>query len=204
MTILIGLVAESVDGPDTNVVGGVGVALLVAGIACLWAFVHLRGKTHDRLRVSIDIAYEGLTEQAFMSLQSLHSHLSEMLPDSDMKFDPLDMIVDPVTVERPARHSIRILRERHRIHRRFRALLGICSSLKYCAGIFVLFVLISILLYQFNFSNAGMWQASFWLTAASGCGVLILFIAYSALVARIDASIEHASPLPPGNGESTR
>ncbi|GAA5230107.1 hypothetical protein [Arthrobacter cryoconiti] len=204
MTEVLAIVADRATTPDTTIVAGVGIVLLIAGITGLWASVHLRGKTHDRLRAPIDVAFEGLTEQAFIALRALQAHLSDILPDPDSEFDPLDMIVDPSTVERPARHSIRVLKERHKIHRQFNLLLGVCTSLMYAAGIFAACVLTSTLLYQFNFANQDLWQTSFWVTALIAVGIFALFIAYTVLEYRIQASIEDSNPLPIRVGAPSR
>jgi hypothetical protein len=196
MTLVLEVATEQASKPDTNVVAGVGLVLLIAGITGLWALVHLRGTTHDRLRSPVDIAFEGLTDQAFTALRALQAHLNEILPDRDTDFDPLDLIVDPSSVERPAKHSIRVLKERHKIHKQFHLLLGVCSLLMYSVGVFAVLVLASTLLYQFGFANRDLWQLSFWVTAGAAACVIGLFVTYTVLVGRIQASIEDANPRP--------
>jgi hypothetical protein len=205
MTLLLEVAADQASTPDTNVVAGVGLVLLLAGITGLWALVHLRGKTHDRLLSPIDVAFEGLTDKAFTALRALQAHLDEILPDPDSAFDPLDLIVDPASVERPAKHSIRVLKERHKIHKQFDLLLAVCSLLKYAVGTFSALVLVSTLLYQFGFANKDLWQLSFWLTAGAAACAAVLFMTYSVLITRIQASIEDAAPRPAARvGASSR
>jgi hypothetical protein len=187
-------VAEQAAKADMDVVTGIGVALFLAGGAGFWALIHLRGKTVDRLWSHIDIAFEALTDKAFASLGTLRTHINELLPDPDTEFDPLDVIVDPSSVEKPAKVSIRLLKERHRIRRQYRRLLRVCSLLKYSVLAFTVAVAITTLCYQFAFSDSGLWQFFFYVTAGIALGALALLAAYTTLVARIDGVIENCKP----------
>jgi len=187
-------VADQAAKADINVVTGLGVALFLAGGAGFWALIHLRGKTVDRLWSHIDIAFEALTDKAFASLGTLRTHINELLPDPDADFDPLDVIVDPSSVEKPAKVSIRLLKERHRIRRQYRRLLRVCSWLKYSVLSFTISVAITTLVYQFMFAESGLWQFLFYMTIGIAVGVVFLVAAYTTLVARIDGVIENCKP----------
>lgn len=174
---------------------GLGGAVFLVSVGALWASVHLRGKTHGRLRQSVDIAFAGLTERAVETLRILQMHLNDVLPEAHDPFDPLDVVVDPSSVERPAKQGIRVLKERHRIHRQFKALLVICSLLKYVAVAFTGLVLLSTCLYFFAYATPSTWQGSCWLTASVGLSAGVLVVLYSFLDAKIQGSIEHADPI---------
>lgn len=194
--------AEQAAKADINVVAGIGVVLFVAGASSFWALIHLRGKTVERLWSQIDIAFEALTEKAFASLATLLAHLNDLIPDANSDFDPFDMIVDPSSVEKPARVSIRLLRERHRIRLQYRQLLWVCSLLKYSVLAFTVSVAIATWLYQFEFSETDLWQRSFVITGLVGVIVIFLVAAYTLLVTRIDGVIENTKTRPTRVGAS--
>lgn len=195
MTVLLALVADPIPQPDPAWGFGLGGAVFVVSATALWAGVHLRGRTHARLRQQVDIAFAGLTEQAIAVLQELRSHLNSVLPDPDDPFDPLDVIMDPSTVEPPATRGIRVLKKRNRIRREFKILLTICSLLKYFAIAFTLLVLGSTSLYFFLYSLTAVWQSFCWLTAGVAGMAGVLVTAYGVFETRIQASIEDSNPI---------
>lgn len=181
--------------PDPAWGFGLGGAVFLVSATASWASVHLRGRTHKRLKQEVDIAFEGLAQRAIDVLQELRSHLNSVLPDPNGPFDPLDVIMDPSVLEPPAKRGVRVLRQRHRIRREFHLLLKICSALKYFAVAFMLLVLGSTSLYFFLFSKPEVWQSFCWLTAGVAFGAGLLVAAYGVLEARIQASIEDAHPI---------
>ena len=192
MNLFLEVTSTVVSAPDPAWGFGLGGAAIAIGVPASWASLHLRGKTHGRLKKSVDIAYAGLTDRAVDTLQVLQSHLNEILPDPSMPFNPSDVVVDPSSVEKSANRGIRALKERHRIHRQFRSILGVCSALKYVASTFTIMVLISALLYFFANSNPGLWQASAWITGGLAVSAITLVGLYGFFETRIQSSIEHA------------
>lgn len=190
----IGVVADQTGGPNLNWVTSVGLVLVIAGGTCFWALIHLRGKTAGRLRAEIDLAFEALTDKAFTSLEVLRAHIDDLLPDPDINFDPLDVIVDPSSVAEPAKNSIKLLKERHRLRRQYGWLLTVCSSLKYAVLVSTISIASTTLCYLLLFSDTALWQALLQITAVLvGLSVVLMFV-YNALVARIDGVIERSQP----------
>ncbi|SFT44627.1 hypothetical protein [Arthrobacter sp. ov118] len=188
-------VVEQADKPNLDLTTGIGVALFIAGCGLSVGLIHLRGKTVTRLWSDIDIAHESLTGKAFSSLERLKSHIDGLLPDTGVDFDPLDVIADPSTVIKPAKVSIRLLRERHQVKREFWWLLRVCSILKY----FVLSATIALgattATYQFFFAEAWLWQLLLKVTGGLVLGSLIFGGTYATLVARVDGAIEKSKPV---------
>lgn len=189
------LAATAVSVPDPAWGFGLGGATFVLSVPATWASLHLRGKTHGRLKKPVDIAYAGLTDRAVDTLQVLQSQLNEVLPDPTLPFDPSDIVVDPSSVEKSAKRGIRALKERHRIHRQFEIILSICSVLKYVAFTFTLMVLVSTAFYFFANSNPALWQTVSWLSGGLGIVGIILVVLYAVFETRIQSSIEHADPI---------
>lgn len=189
------LAATAVSVPDPAWGFGLGGATFVLSVPATWASLHLRGKTHGRLKKPVDIAYAGLTDRAVDTLQVLQSQLNEVLPDPTLPFDPSDIVVDPSSVEKSAKRGIRALKERHRIHRQFQMILSICSVLKYVAFTFTLMVLVSTAFYFFANSNPALWQTFSWISGGLGVVGISLVVLYAVFETRIQSSIEHADPI---------
>ncbi|MHA7167124.1 hypothetical protein ACX801_03045 [Arthrobacter bambusae] len=197
-------VAEQADKPNLDLTTGIGIVLFIAGCTLSVALIHLRGKTVTRLWSDIDIAHESLTASAFSSLERLRSHIDDLLPDTGVDFDPLDVIADPSTVIKPAKVSIKLLRERHQVRREFKWLLSVCSILKY----FVVFGTIALgsttATYQFFFAEAWLWQLLLKVTGGLILGALLFAGTYAALVARVDGVIEKSKPVAAQSGVAAR
>lgn len=191
---ILGVVADQTENASLELVTGVGVVLFLTCAGAFWAAIHLRGDTVNRLWSEIDFAFEALTEQAVASLEDLRSHIDELLPGSGVEFDPLDMLVDPSSVEKPAKISIKLLRERHRIRRQYAQLLGICSSLKYLALICTISIALATASYHFLYADKWLWQSLSYATLAIFGISLLSLLAYSVLIGRIDGVIEKCKP----------
>lgn len=195
MNSLLEVASTLATAPDPAWGFGLGGATFILSVPATWASLHLRGKTHGRLKKPVDIAYAGLTDRAVDTLQVLQTHLNEVLPDPTLAFNPSDVVVDPSSVEKSAKRGIRALKERHRIYRQFRTILAICSVLKYVAFAFTLMVLASTLMYFFANSSPSLWQTWSWITACLGLLAMGLVILYGVFETRIQSSIEHADPI---------
>lgn len=197
-------VAEQADKPNLDLTTGIGIVLFIAG--CTWsvAVIHLRGQTFKRLWSDIDIAHESLTEKAFSSLERLRSHIDDLLPDTGVDFDPLDVIADPSTAIEPAKTSIKLLRERHQVRREFKLLLSVCSILKYFVVFGTIALGASTATYQFFFAEAWLWQLLLKVTGSLVVGALLFAGTYAVLVARVDGAIEKSKPVAPQTGVTVR
>lgn len=195
MTLYLEVAAAASQLPDPAWGFGFGGAVFILSVPATWASMHLRGKTHLRLRKPVDIAFAGLTERAVEKLQDLQARLNAMLPDPTTPFNPSDVVVDPSSVHKPVKLGIRALKERNSIHRQFRWILRVCSVLKAVTIAFTTMVLISTALYFFIFGNTWLWQASCWTTAGVFVIAVMLVASYGILDARIQRSIEHADPI---------
>lgn len=190
----IEVMAEETAKANLDVITGVGIVLFIACGGAFWALIHLRGNTVTRLWSEIDFAFEALTEKAFASLEALRSHIEELIPDSGVDFDPLDVIVDPSSVEKPAKASIKLLKERHKIRRRYALLLKVCSFLKYGVLACTVFIGLATACYAFLFGETWLWQSLSWSAAALTVSCLLFLAAYTTLVAQIDGVIEKSKP----------
>jgi hypothetical protein len=188
-------VADQADKPNLDLTTGIGIALFLAGCTLSVALIHLRGNTVTRLWSDIDIAHESLTAKAFSSLERLRSHIDELLPDTGIDFDPLDVIADPSTVIKPAKISVKLLRERHKIRREFRWLLSVCSILKYFVISGTIALGASTATYQFFFTETWLWQLLLKVTGGLILGSLLFAGTYATLVARVDGVIEKSKPV---------
>lgn len=186
--------ADETSKANLDVVTGVGIVLFVACGGAFWALIHLRGNTVTRLWSEIDFAFEALTEKAFASLETLRAHIDELLPASGIDFDPLDVIVDPSSVEKPAKASIKLLKDRHRIRRQYNWLLRVCSLLKYSVLACTASMGAATACYALAFSETSLWQLLVWSTAGLVATSVFLLAAYTTLVARIDGVIEKSKP----------
>ncbi|WP_223946956.1 hypothetical protein [Arthrobacter sp. NtRootA1] len=201
MTLHLDAVTVAAQLPDPAWGFGFGGAVFILSAPATWASLHLRGKTHLRLRKPVDIAFAGLTERAVEKLQDLQARLNAVLPDSSQPFNPGDVVVDPSSLQKPVKHGIRALKERNAIHRQFRWILRVCSILKTVAIAFTSLVLVSTALYFFAFTSTWLWQASCWISAAMFAIAVILVSSYAVLDARIQQSIEHADPIETHSGD---
>lgn len=191
----IGVISDQAAEPNLEWVISVGLVLVIAGGTSFWALIHLRGKTVTRLRTEIDLAFEALTDQAFASLEALRAHIDNLLPDSDIDFDPLDVIADPSSVAEPAKNSLKLLRKRHGIRQQYEWLLVVCSLLKYAVLVSTIFTLITTLCYLLLFSDTALWQFLLRVTGLLIGASVVLLIVYNALVSRIDGVIEKTQPM---------
>lgn len=174
---------------------GLGGALFLLSLPALWAAIHLRGATNRRLRQTVDLAYVGLAEQALETFQILRTELDVILPATTGLFDPASAIVDPSLVEKAAKRGIHVLKQRQRINRRFARMLTICSWLKFVTGSFTILVFLSTLLYFTVYSNSVLWATSCVVTGVVALLGVGLFVWYSSLESRIEASIEESDPV---------
>lgn len=197
--LLMGVVGEEVAKPETDWLLGLGVVLFLAGATAAWASLHLRSKTYERLNSNIDITFVKLTDRAIIELRILRDHLDEVLPDrsdgqddDDEPFEPLSLITDPSTVAKPAKRGIKVLKERHVIHRQFDWMLMVCTLFKIVALAFPAFVLLSSLSYYFYFENSNLWLSLCKITAAIAVAAVVLLCAYGVLESKIQHSIEES------------
>jgi hypothetical protein len=107
----------------------------------------------------------------------------------------LDVIADPSTVIKPAKISVKLLRERHQVRREFRWLLCVCSILKYFVISGTIALGASTASYQFFFAEAWLWQLLLKVTGGLSPWLALLFAGtYAVLVARVDGVIEKSKP----------
>ena len=183
--------------PDPTWGFGLGGALFLLSLTAVWAGLHLRSNTHQRLRVQVDLAYAGLTEQSIAAFQLLRRELDTILPDTTGSVDPELVVADPSLVGKAAKRAIHILKQRQRINRRFEQMLFVCSCLKYVATVFSILVFLSTVLYFLEFNEPDVWQRACLLTGLSVGAALILVVTYSIYETQIQKSIEESDPIEP-------
>lgn len=171
--------------------GALGAVVFALSIPMLWSGLHIRGKTYSRLKASVDLAHEGPAERIIEELRTLRAEIDLILPGG--RFDPYSVIADPSTVGPPARRSIKIMTERHRLRSRFQRLLRVCSILKYSGIAFTAMTTAALLTYFFFTSNLALWQLLSWVTLAVGVVGVIMIASYTVLDAKIQSAIEHSS-----------
>jgi hypothetical protein len=195
VTALGATAAKVAAEPSTNWGLGIGAPVFVLSLTMVWAGLHLRGRTHARLRRPVDLAFEGLAEQAVTHLRKLRDELDAIVPHASTSFDPKNFILDPSQVEDTATRGISVLKERSKLVRRFELLLSTCSCMKSVTVAFSIVVLSSTVLYFVAYESRWIWRASCLLGIALAVVGTLFAICYALLDGRIQKSIEMADPV---------
>jgi hypothetical protein len=172
-----------------------GASLSFSTGAPLWVGIHLREKTRDRLRSSVDIAKAGLTEGAVKVWRELQDELALLLPGVTENVNPETIFADPSHVQESAKRGIQILRRRDRLDHQFKLLLSACTAIEYTTIALTLSVVATTLAYAFATSHPGIWH---W-TLRSVFAVVIAGVGfmgwYGIFYTKIQNSIEFANPI---------
>lgn len=174
---------------------GIGAAAFFVSLPMFWAGIHLRGRTDDRLRAKVDLAYAGLAEKAIDALEALRDELDRFLPDASAPFDPQDAFADPATVESAAKRGVAALRMRGMIQTRFLLMLRVATLLKLGTVALTTGVLLTTLTYLLFFALKPLWFSLLIVTLISAAFCVATLVIYERLEARIQASVEAANPI---------
>lgn len=184
-------------GPSAEWGFGLGGAVFFASIVAVWASIHLRSRTDERLHQRVDVAHAGLAERTTEVLRDLRDDINLILPDSNV-FDPQTAFVDPANVAQSAKEGVAVLRMRRLIRSRFALMLRVCTWLRNGCITFTSFVLITTILYFLYFDFYKLWFTLGVLTILIMIFCLAGVAVYSFLESSIQKSVEASNPVTSG------
>lgn len=176
-------------GPSPEWGFGLGGSFFLVSVLAVWAGIHLRSRTDDRLHQRVDVAYAGLAERATVVLQRLRDEIGTVLPD-ETQFDPETAFGDPAAVEQSAKQGVAVLRMRSLIRVRFKHILQICSWLHIGSWVFTGAILVTTTAYFTLFDLKFVWFSAFIFTVAVFFACVAGLFAYSYHESKIQASVE--------------
>lgn len=104
---------------------GVAAALLLPAIPGLWRAASMRGDLFQKWKDRVDLAYNGLSEQAAAELIRIQEITTRLVVSAGEPFDPIRIVQDPSELRDPMMHFLRLLRIRGQLRNRLRSLLFI-------------------------------------------------------------------------------
>lgn len=185
-------------GPSAEWGFGLGGAIFFVSIAAVWASIHLRSRTDERLHQRVDVAHAGLAERATEVLRGLRDEINLILPDSNI-FDPQTAFVDPANVAQSAKEGVAVLRMRRLIRSRFALMLRVCTWLRNGCITFTTLVLITTLLYFLYFDYHQLWFTFGITTVVVAILCVVGVVLYSSLESSIQKSVEASNPVTSGD-----